>query len=441
MLNKIIKKLLVVSATLFMGAVLYAQEGASTNYTPYSIFGIGDISMEGTAYNRSMGGIGIANRNNRFINIQNPAAVTARDTLSFMSDFGLASNNKILSQGDSKTANNTFNLYDFIISFPIYKSSAMYFGIDPYSSVNYGFISNYTDPNLIGSTGSIRYTATGQGGLNHMYVGGGITFWKHLSIGAQMSYYFGNIEKATNLSFANSSYRSIASGTNLSLRSSSGKFGVQYESKVGNNSTITVGATYKLGSNITGYTESYKYANISNITDTLSYSSDTLKNIANKVKMADEIGVGISYKYGDKLMVELDYLRSDWTKSNFNTTSGFANVGSNTRFTTTASESIRGGFEYTPNRNDIRYFLKRVTYRGGAYYDKEYYLLNDNPVKTIGITLGATIPIYRWYNGLTFGMEIGQRGLGSDQLFRERFINFSVSLNIFDIWFQKIRYD
>ena len=59
----------------------YAQNGAYGAYTPYSIFGIGEIRKEGTAFNSSMGGVGIATRNKRFINYLNPASITARDSL------------------------------------------------------------------------------------------------------------------------------------------------------------------------------------------------------------------------------------------------------------------------------------------------------------------------------------------------------------------------
>lgn len=41
---------------------LSAQDDAYNAYTPYSMFGIGDISKQGTAYNKSMGGVGIATR-------------------------------------------------------------------------------------------------------------------------------------------------------------------------------------------------------------------------------------------------------------------------------------------------------------------------------------------------------------------------------------------
>ena len=76
-----------------------AQTGAAYGaYSPYSVFGIGDIAKEGTAYNRSMGGVGIANRNRRFINITNPAAISSIDSSSFMADFGLSEGNTVYRQ-------------------------------------------------------------------------------------------------------------------------------------------------------------------------------------------------------------------------------------------------------------------------------------------------------------------------------------------------------
>ena len=80
-------KLLALISGLFVSASLSAQtetSGTYGAYSPYSIYGIGGIAREGTAHTQTMGGVGIASRNNRFINTTNPAAVTARDTLSFM---------------------------------------------------------------------------------------------------------------------------------------------------------------------------------------------------------------------------------------------------------------------------------------------------------------------------------------------------------------------
>ena len=129
------KNIYIIVAMLLMSICSYAQEGAHSSYSPYSIYGIGDVMSEGTAFNKGMGGVGVATRNKRFINYMNPASVTARDSLSFMADFGLEQKNTFYRQGDVKSGNNTFNIYDFVMSFPIYKSSAFMVGVTPFSDV------------------------------------------------------------------------------------------------------------------------------------------------------------------------------------------------------------------------------------------------------------------------------------------------------------------
>src|SRR5574344_697845 len=81
--------------SIFLGTLrLSAQTtDALGTYSPYSMFGIGEIEKGGTAFNYSMGGIGIGIRDNRFINYLNPASITERDTLSFMLDFGVHQKN------------------------------------------------------------------------------------------------------------------------------------------------------------------------------------------------------------------------------------------------------------------------------------------------------------------------------------------------------------
>ena len=53
-------------------------------------------------------------------------------------------------------------------------------------------------------------------------------------------------------------------------------------------------------------------------------------------------------------------------------TPGFA-VDSDVKFSGVATNSVRAGFEIVPNRNDIRYYYRRMSYRVGAYYDESYY--------------------------------------------------------------------
>ena len=256
-----IERIFLLTVFLVISVCVSAQDGTYGAYSPYSIFGIGDMSKEGTAYNKSMGGVGVASRNNRFINVLNPAAVTARDTLSFMADFGLMQNNTMYRQGDIRSAHNTFNIYDFVMSFPIYKSSAFKVGLTPYSDVGYDFSSIETDPSIIGNTGNIEYDSFGTGSIYQAFLGAGVTFWKRLSVGADMIYYFGNVDKITNMNYSDASYRSLNSGNTLNVRGLTGKFGIQYEQEIGNEVSVVIGATYKLGTNMKGYATSFRYAN------------------------------------------------------------------------------------------------------------------------------------------------------------------------------------
>ena len=432
-----IERIFLTMVFLVISFCVSAQDGTYGAYSPYSIFGIGDISKEGTAYNKSMGGVGIANRNHRFINILNPAAVTARDTLSFMADFGLVQDNTVYRQGDIRSAHNTFNIYDFVMTFPIYRSSAIKVGLMPYSDIGYDFSSVETDPSIIGNTGNITYSSNGAGSVYQAFFGAGVTFWKKLSIGADAIYYFGNLDKITRMKYADDSYRSLNSGSELTVRGVTGKFGLQFEQKLGGNVSMIVGATYKLGTGMKGYSTNYRYADQASVTDSLRHTVDTLA--ASGLRFADEIAVGIALKGGEKWTAEFDYIRSDWSRSGLDRAPGFK-VNGESNFSTTVSQSFRAGFEIVPNINDIRYYLKTCSYRFGVYYDQAYYKLDGNNVNSMGITLGMTLPVFKLYNGISLGMDIGQRASTRNGMIRERYAKFVIGFNIHDIWFRKVQY-
>jgi hypothetical protein len=402
------------------------------------VYGIGDISKEGTAYNKSKGGTGIATRNRKFINYLNPAAVTARDSLSFMADFGLVQNNTVFKQGDLKSGHNTFNIYDFVLSFPIYRSSAFMVGITPYSDVGYDFSSIETDPDIIGNTGNISYDSYGNGSVYQAFFGAGVTLWKKLSLGAEAIYYFGNLDKITKMDYTDQSYRSLNSGSELTVRGVTGKFGLQYEQELGGEVSMTIGATYRMGTNMKGYSTNFRYATQSSVTDSLRHTVDTLG--ARGMRFGDEIGVGIAVSGGEKWSAEFNYLRSDWRKSGFDSAPGFA-VSGGSVFSSTVSQSFRAGFEIVPNRNDMRSYLKTCSYRVGAYYDQAYYKLDGNNVNSIGITFGMTLPVFQWHNGITLGVDLGQRSSNRNNMIRERYATFFIGFNIHDLWFRKIQYN
>ena len=85
--------------------------------------------------------------------------------------------------------------------------------------------------------------------------------------------------------------------------------------------------------------------------------------------------------------------------------------------------------------------MNRVTYRAGLFFEESYLRLNGSRVNAAGITIGATCPVLRLYNGITVAINMGQRGSLRKEQVRERYINFMVNFNLHDIWFVKYRYD
>lgn len=422
------------------GVVLNAQtESAHNSYSPYSVYGIGDMYTQGSAYNKSMGGVGIAMRNNQYINYLNPAAVTARDTLAFMADINLSVQNKVFSQNGKRSANNTFNISGLSFTAPIYHKSAFIMGLTPFSDVAFDF-SGKVNSGTLPTTGYISRAAKGSGGMYQAFVGAGIAFG-NFSVGAQALYYFGKIDKDFTYTIQSTASNSIYSGYELELNALTGKFGVQYETRLSNGLTVTVGATHRLRTSLKGRIKDYKLSSLSSVTDTLRYSLDTLGKNNAGVKLAGETGIGIAIRRGDKWRFEVDYTFADWSSSGFDYVAGLSSESGNAAFTCTKAQSFRAGAEYIPNKNDIRYYLRRCAYRAGFYYDKAYYKLNGNAVNSIGVTFGVTLPIFRWYNGLSLGVDIGQKGGSGANMIKERYVMFSVGFNIHDIWFQKHRYE
>jgi hypothetical protein len=85
--------------------------------------------------------------------------------------------------------------------------------------------------------------------------------------------------------------------------------------------------------------------------------------------------------------------------------------------------------------------MKRVTYRLGAYYDQTYIKINGNQVNAAGITFGMSLPIFRWYNAVTWSVDLGQRGSLDNGMVRERYAQFNLNFNLHDMWFIKKKYN
>ena len=423
------KSILLAIVALFSFQSLSAQEiDALGTFTPYSLFGVGDLHGSNSAITLGMGGIGMGIRNPSYINFKNIASLTERDTLAFMFDLGVHSKNMYLKDQNTKSAYNTVNINNFVFSFPVYDKHAMIVGIMPYSNMGYKFTTEETDPVLISKYGNIQYCKYGTGSINQAFVGGAVKVNKYLSAGLKGIYYFGSQTSHSDVYFYGGSMRTMETGWKFSPHGFSLEAAFQGTYKPAEDYTITAGAVYRTKNKLNGSTTRYAFAYDSEIRDTI-----TFNKTASNIYIPSAISLGVSLRKGEKWMAGIDYERQDWTKAELKNTVG---VG----YKAQTAQSIRTGIEFVPNRYDIRYYYKRMTYRAGFHYDKTYVNLDGKSINQIGFTLGVSLPVYRLNNSFNIAVDFGQRGSATGNLVKENYVNFIVSLSLHDIWFVKPKY-
>ena len=105
-------------------------------------------------------------------------------------------------------------------------------------------------------------------------------------------------------------------------------------------------------------------------------------------------------------------------------------------------ESIRVGFEFIPNKYSNYSFLDRVEYRIGGHTTDNYLIFNDAGLKEFGITFGIGVQMRRSMSRTNIYFDLTKRD-GSDipGLFNETYFSMGISLNLYDYWFIKRKYN
>ncbi|MDR0661560.1 MAG: hypothetical protein LBG19_12415 [Prevotellaceae bacterium] len=428
---KTTKRTIFISIFLFCGLNAIGQEDNSINtYSPYTLYGIGDISKPGSATTAAMGNVTLGIRDPFSIDYTNPASLSIRDTLSFLFDFGVMQKNTYAKTSTSKTSANNLNFDFFAFSFRIAKGLGFAAGVKTYSSVGYDIERRETDPYLIYNVGNILYQHKGEGSINMLFAGAGWRLSKNFSVGANFLYYFGSIERYHNILFTtNPYYSSIYSNNKLRVSKVSFSAGTQYHKQLTNNNNLVIGAAFRPKTTLSPKNEAYTSA-ISYTENVISENTDYI----NSVFVPMELGIGVSYNKLNKFTVGLDYLYEDW--KDFNIT-GKSN---SFIFDTDVNQTIRLGIDYIPNAYEIRKPMKRWNYRAGVYFSNTYMICNGERIKDYGITFGVGIPITRMGTRLNGAVEIGQRGTTSNGLIKETYVGFKISASIHELWFVKYKY-
>lgn len=423
------------AALVVVGSQRAMAQSSLNAYSPYTFYGIGDIHEQGIAATRSMGGTAIGFRNPLYINTVNPASYSSVRKNSFLSNFDMDGQNVYARTAEAKTSNNSFNIRNISMAFPLGKGLGAAVSVSPYSSVGYRVQFYDQDPDVLAGIGQMLYGYTGAGDVTQFKAGIGWEPFKNFSVGADLLYYHGKITRTYNaiptVITGSGSFHTLMGVIDESINSFYANVGVQWSPISNSNNVLTIGATYQMGGKMGG-----KVTEVVPVNATLAPEINAVeKEYDSTFSMANTLGLGFYY-HQNKWSVGADWKFSDWASHNQ------GDVSENIYFRDTHKVSVGG--QYTPNPGDVRNFFNRWTYRAGVKWAQNYVVLNNTPISDVALTMGVGIPIrVTGLSNVNLGLELGQRGTTKAGLVRENYLNFTIGFSFFgeDYWFMKVKYD
>ena len=405
----------------------------SSSNSPYSQFGLGQLSESLLPQNRSMGGIAAGLRrpgNYNNVNLANPASYSAIQITTF--DIGVFTGITSLSKGGAKENSFTGSLNHLTFGIPVNKWSALSFGLIPYSTL--GFKSR--SPKTI-DTVEINHIYSGDGGVSKAYVGYGFQILPKLSLGANLSYLFGKLEKNRDTEFPTDiDFINTRNSVSRSVGGVSLDYGAQYYTKVSKDRKLTLGYSGTIQSKVKSNTDyvTSEYTVDASGNDNLPLSSTKTDSVSEKLTLPFTHRFGLVLEETNKWLVGTDVTLGQWSKYR----EGSSNPGLRN------SMGIAIGAQITPDITSVGSYFKLVDYRFGFKYDKTYVRYNNTDLKQYALTLGLGLPLpsnRTTFYKLNLGAELGQRGSTNNGLIRERFANIYIGFTINDKWFQRYKFD
>ncbi len=453
-------KLTVAVAAFVIPAAASAQSSSINAFSPYTMYGIGELNTPGTTATRSMGGIGVAMRNARMVNTLNPAAYSLTPRKSFLFSLGLEGQNYYNYQtvkqndgyADKQSAYNTFNLHDIAIQIPLGKRIGFGMSLMPYSSVGYriSYRRPYSSSDPVqGNIGSTKYAYEGSGDITEVKFGVGMQIFKNVSLGIAAQYYWGDITRLYSTTFlpitGDGAFGATTGVDNYSVSTFKGQVGLMWNVITSEKRALTVGATFDFGGDIKP--DKSSKVTTGSLHETVVVSDTTQLRMV----LPRQLTLGTTYQTS-KWLVGVDYTYQNWGGKNKGTSNTLGeNAADNFAVSYTNTSTLKMGMEFTPSRYDVRHFLKRCSYRAGFRYGNYHQTFGGEKLHQYALSLGVGIPVkFLGSSSVDVGVEFGRRGYNlakSLGLIRQQYVKFSVGFSLFagsengEYWFMRPKYD
>ena len=413
--------------------------------SPYSRYGIGNLTPQGNIVNRGMGGISAAVSDAFYLNTVNPAAPAnlAFATLDLAVEYNgtnMVDNTKI---GNYRSNNAVISYLQ--VGIPLLygnkkalKNGIMWsanFGLKPISRINYKI-----ETSSLSAGENIQNLFEGSGGLNEAFVGTALKI-KNLNIGFSTGYLFGEKDYSNRLSFQNDTVAFYKSNFETTTRYGGMflKAGAQYSFKLKKK-----GERFSLGAygNLRGNHTAKKSENV----ETFSYDQNggttridsvySKSDIKGKINLPSTFGVGFAVDK-EHVIFGADVEMTNWEEYEF---FGQKDAVSN-------SWTAKAGVQYLPASSGTnKGYFNFVKYRAGVSFGEDY-ISADGKLPLYTISVGAGFPLklrksfYETQNSvLNVGFEYGNRGNKNNMIKENLYkISFGFSMND-NLWLRRFKY-
>lgn len=439
-----------------IGYTAYAQNGVNS---PYSRYGFGLLSDRSTGFNKGMGGVAQGFRNGEQINIANPASYSEVDSLSALFDLGISLQNGNYKMGGAQqnVRNSSFDYFAF--QFRAAKNLGMTVGIMPISNIKYDFASQ--SESLAGTENvTSNYSYKGDGGLREVVVGAGWRPVKPLSVGANISYVWGDYSHIMNLNYNDASAFNLRRTYEATISTYNAQLGLQYIQPVSKDSKFVVGATYLFGHDINN--DAFRTTQMLHTDASQGMTvidTQTLDTVKNAFQYPNTYTVGVTYYHKNNLRIGADFELQKWGECKFPTeVQNSAIAYQSVTGVLNDRKKISLGFDWTPNSLE-RSLLKRTTYKVGGYYSESYAnadLSNQitNKPYEFGLSAGFSMPIRTgWlYFPNTSKLNVSVQWVHTNipylntsnnlkSALSENYLRFCIGMTINEHWFYKWKLD
>ncbi|NCA76186.1 MAG: hypothetical protein EOM90_07620 [Alphaproteobacteria bacterium] len=411
---------------LLLSLTLFSQIRIAS---PYSRFGIGDLSDNNNAWNNSMGQLGLALRSPYHVNYMNPASYSAFDSLSFVFEGGFNGELVTLKSNYQSVNRNYASLGYLLFGMPVTKWWKTSLGLVPFSDVGYS-VADYEE---FPESGTVVRLYQGSGGINRLFWGNAFQPFRNFSIGFNASYLFGSMIRENQVLFPDSlTALNFKEAVYVSMNDLYFNFGAQYQAKLRNNLFLNLGAVFAPTLQMSASTDL--------ISTTFLLASDGSESVRDTLVLTEDykgkitiplmIGGGLALEKTDHWKVGLDFKWQNWEKFKaYEMSDSLVN-----------SWQINAGTEIIPKIDNYNNYLARIHYRLGFNYQRTYLKLRGDNLNEYGFSLGFGLPLRGMKTMLNLGAQIGMRGTTEQNLIRESYFKLVIGFSIYERWFIKRKY-